>query len=337
MKVYVAVGEGKNDRGVGGCDGTVQCSFLAKRLWCQDNVRTYREKTCCPTFLLSFDGPWLAIQGGIFTDKWVTQRLAECYVGRNTCLEDGSCDQAARVLYALRVCLKDMVSWYSERNSVQGLDLRGQPNLHPRWYPQPTTYPAPRDGTPGHHGMSMVRFRYLLALKSGHQCTIFLASLSKTRFVIVKFIERYGEMVHRALAKAGYAPALLYCGALYPEDPVAKRYKRTLMVVMEVVTGPSVEDLAQEGRRLTPDQHAQLRAAVDCMHEHGFVHGDLRKPNVMVTSAGKIQLIDFDWAGENEQVRYPVHLRSGAFCPGVETDAPISQAHDNAMLDMHFG
>ncbi|KAI0041392.1 hypothetical protein FA95DRAFT_1641868 [Auriscalpium vulgare] len=325
MKAYVAVGECKNDIGAGGCDGTAQIGFIAKHLWCHDDVRASRENTCCPTFLLSFDGPRLAIRGGIFTDKWVAQHLAECYVGRNTCLEDGACARAARVLYALREGLRDMVAWYDAREGVEGLDVRDRlSGLHPRWYPQPTTYPAPSLRTACRQGMAR----------------IFLASLADDpeRIVVVKFVERYGERVHRALATDGYAPALLYCGAVYPEDPVAKTYTRTRMVVMDAVLGPTVEQLARDGGTLAPEQRAQLRAAVDAMHARGHVHGDLRRPNVMITEAhGNVQVVDFDWAGESGRVRYPAHLRSGAFCPGVETDALIEQAHDDAMLEMHFG
>lgn len=42
-------------------------------------------------------------------------------------------------------------------------------------------------------------------------------------------------------------------------------------------------------------------------HQDGFVHGDLRSPNIMITTAGP-QLIDFDWAGKLGNAYYPVDI-----------------------------
>ena len=49
----------------------------------------------------------------------------------------------------------------------------------------------------------------------------------------------------------------------------------------------------------------EIRRALRLLHTRGLVFGDLRPPNVMITEAKEVQLIDFDWAGECGQIKYP--------------------------------
>jgi hypothetical protein len=57
-------------------------------------------------------------------------------------------------------------------------------------------------------------------------------------------------------------------------------------------------------------------------------------------SKGRIKLVDFDWAGEDEHVRYPADVRSGddLWRPrGAVDNEAITVAHDIAMLHEMFG
>ena len=52
-----------------------------------------------------------------------------------------------------------------------------------------------------------------------------------------------------------------------------------------------------------------MHEAVRHLHEGGFVHGDLRRPNVLVAAGKddtevKVWIIDFDWAGRCGHARY---------------------------------
>jgi serine/threonine protein kinase len=49
----------------------------------------------------------------------------------------------------------------------------------------------------------------------------------------------------------------------------------------------------------------EVECALDLLHTKGLVFGDLRPPNVMMTEAKEVKLIDFDWAREYGQVMYP--------------------------------
>ena len=42
----------------------------------------------------------------------------------------------------------------------------------------------------------------------------------------------------------------------------------------------------------------QLREAMNTLRGAGYVHGDLREPNVLITMGG-LRIVNFDWRGEN--------------------------------------
>jgi len=147
--------------------------------------------------------------------------------------------------------------------------------------------------------------------------------------VVVKFVTRYGDEVHKAMGEAGLAPKLLYYGPIdiAPDMP---SYGRLKMVVMEYVDGRTAFDT----RSLPPNFHHRLKKAVEYCHGQGFVFGDLRTPNVMITKDWKVQLIDFDWAGREGEVTYPVSISRNIEWPkGVAALEPIFRQHDLDMLE----
>lgn len=63
------------------------------------------------------------------------------------------------------------------------------------------------------------------------------------------------------------------------------------------------------------------------------MHGDLRRPNIMTLERERVRmgamLLDFNWAGENGQVRYPALLNQSeiAWADGVKPGGPIRIQH----------
>jgi tRNA A-37 threonylcarbamoyl transferase component Bud32 len=56
---------------------------------------------------------------------------------------------------------------------------------------------------------------------------------------------------------------------------------------------------------VTKPAHVQcLRTAVRALHDRGFVHGDLREPNILLVM-DQVMLLDFDWCGPEGVARYP--------------------------------
>lgn len=91
-----------------------------------------------------------------------------------------------------------------------------------------------------------------------------------------------------------------------------------------------------------------LKIALKILHDQGLVFGDLRWPNVIqpLTTTGAdgskqsaAMLIDFDWCGEEERVKYPSDISLG---PGmgwhqeVRGGVLIKKHHDTYMLEHLF-
>ena len=86
---------------------------------------------------------------------------------------------------------------------------------------------------------------------------------------------------------------------------------------------------------------SQLRGAlqeiITALDEKSYVHGDLRSNNIMIRTdvmdkSVDLRVIDFDWAGEAGQVRYPAEWNREIWWPG-EAGGPIDQDHDSKMVD----
>ncbi|KAI5991102.1 hypothetical protein F5J12DRAFT_897608 [Pisolithus orientalis] len=79
----------------------------------------------------------------------------------------------------------------------------------------------------------------------------------------------------------------------------------------------------------------QIRTHLDELHQHGYVHGDVRSMNIMVLGSDmtEFMFVDFDWAGKIGEVRYPLNVNRDIWRPsGVFDGAPIEAKHDMAML-----
>ena len=95
-----------------------------------------------------------------------------------------------------------------------------------------------------------------------------------------------------------------------------------------------------EDAKCPKDANAKIRQAVDTFHKEGFVHGDLRAANIFVKKLNDgewdVQLIDFDWAGREGEVRYPMNVGSFAtiWRPRLMMDGEMITLEDDiAMVD----
>jgi len=158
--------------------------------------------------------------------------------------------------------------------------------------------------------------------------------------IVVKFVDRYGERAHRLLADHGLAPKNLFCGSPCLNKEQQPSYRSMSMVVMEYIDG---EMLATTKRSFNKGEieevRSKLRRALDLLHGCRFVFGDLRLPNVMITKAKQLEvkLIDFNWAGEEGQTKYPNLISPGINWPeGVKPLGVIQRNHDLEMLNRLF-
>jgi len=119
------------------------------------------------------------------------------------------------------------------------------------------------------------------------------------RPIIVKFGSgRYGVKAHQAAARTNLAPELLS----YQELPGSM-----WMVVMAPLRAGF--ESCSRVRAISNQCKEAIKDTVDCFHKLDFVHGDLRDASVFVRRRDGVQwdcqLIDFDWAGRDGEVRYP--------------------------------
>ena len=281
-----------------------------------------RNATVCPTFLVATAGPWIAILGAVITDGVIVQRLTDyIWVGLDSILNESHIIYVARAFYTLKAGLKKLNSYY------ESLHPTGDLPTDSRYFPSITSY-RPRGG-------GQVDFEYVGFLENCPDCITLRARTGKmpTQDIVVKFVDRYGQRAHQILADEGLAPKLLYCGSprLVDDQP---SYQSISMVVMEYVDGNTFAVAKQKMSEESVEAvRAAVRSALELLHSHGLVFGDLRSPNIMITKDGKVKLIDFDWAGEEGRAKYPSLISPEIAWPeGVKALAVMRTEHDLDML-----
>jgi len=151
----------------------------------------------------------------------------------------------------------------------------------------------------------------------------------------VKFAKRYSEDVHQFLADLGHAPRLRAVISL-PAD--------WFMIVMDfskfVRLVEVLPRLADSKGRLK----SKIQDIVQKLHDNNFVHGDIRDVNILVdpeTLTGddcSIYLLDFDWAGNEQEARYPTRVNTISVQrpEGVADGELITKSHDMEMVSRLF-
>lgn len=222
--------------------------------------------------------------------------------------------ETARTFKALKIALADLERFYDQLIDQQDFCSHSQ-----LFFPY-------IDSLKVHH--ANLNLTYVSRLKGRHifQATMESDSSRLSRDVVVKFTKRYSKKCHRACYALGISPELFACkriaGGWY-------------IVVMELLKDHNtLFSLALE-KKLSPSAGKVIEDTVKIMHTSGFVHGDLRSPNIMVGPDGSIKIIDFDWAGEWGKAVYPSFLNPKV-CWHEEVGAgvKIQPEHDLYLLRM---
>ena len=156
---------------------------------------------------------------------------------------------------------------------------------------------------------------------------VFLAKRSSdNKQCIVKFMEKYGDNVHRYLFGKGLAPEL------YDVSVMRGSWKA---IIMELLPGTSLHDTDLDNEKIMKVIGC-LENIKKTLQDSPYVHGDLRPNNLIFTSDfNVVKVVDFDWAGEESKVSYPHHLNTIdiAWASGVVPGGSITKDHDCWMLD----
>ncbi|KAK0454099.1 uncharacterized protein EV420DRAFT_1273330 [Desarmillaria tabescens] len=316
----------KSELGSGG-DVTTEggCSYID--FWLSEDHQELRECGCCPSFIICLAGPWLIIMGAVLTAQPIVQRLTDfIWLGTSPAINDAQCIRIAGVLRALKAGIRILDDYYRD---LVHLPLSSD-DSHPRFYPFPTSF---QNGN-----QPRVYFKYLQPLKPlDPACVVFLAeTITDKSKVVVKFVQTYGVEAHRLLAQHHLAPHLLYCEHLGKDSA---GYGALKMVVMGYVEGEAATEMFDGA--LAPKVVGDLERALNILHGEDLVFGDLRESNIMIVpgpnEADTVRLIDFDWAGKEKEVRYPIHLnvsKEVKWAEDVGSYRKIDKKHDLSMLDI---
>ena len=113
--------------------------------------------------------------------------------------------------------------------------------------------------------------------------------------ILVKFSKKYGKEVHEFCALRNYAPQLL----AFEELP-GGWFGIAMECFLEAVNIDESPSLVEHGETWLK----KMDEIVSTLHEHGYVHGDLRVPNFIVDEE-RLLLVDFDWGGKEGQATFP--------------------------------
>jgi len=289
-------------------------------------------------FLVGVAGPHLTVSGAIFTEKFISQRLTDyIYIGPLPTFQGGksfsdhSARRVAQVLRALDRATEELGCFYTDLKFIPSPTKKPHSSVH-RPGSSPVLVPLrPHSGSvvpPSFQefradGKSyMVDYKHHLPSTSGSvfKGTITSDGGATNRVVVIKFTATYCPYAHQILADAQLAPHLRFCEQV---ESVGM-----FVVVMDYEDGVCA-------KRLENQEHIEhLRMAVEMLHKEDYVHGDIRGPNVLITTSG-LKLIDFDWCGKEGEVRYPadISLTSGLPWHGeVRRGGMIKKDHDKHMV-----
>jgi hypothetical protein len=270
-----------------------------------------RNSCHCPSIILAIAGPWLCVVGGVYLEKAVIQPLTDyIWLGGDNFNED-------RLLFVSRLftAVKSAISTLRSYYIALGQEFSNPVSQNPI-----------SDAFPFITEYGSKKFTYVSCLAPDYLNLVYKAELdNEQRMVVVKFVSTYHAQAHRILAERRLAPTLHYAGT---DDAEAPKYGGRCMIVMDFVEGePAVSSLSE-------GQFEQVKEAIQLLHSHDFVFGDLRLPNILITG-DTVMLIDFDWCGKAEEAQYPASLNTAddiGWPPGVEPDSVMRKEHDIFML-----
>ncbi|KAI0254034.1 hypothetical protein BJV78DRAFT_1188082 [Lactifluus subvellereus] len=309
VNAYVAIRAIKNEIGTANTDPYNQASLAYRRYWADSSRDDIRTRCYCPSIILAIAGPWLCVLGGIYLQRAVIQPLTDyVWLGGDVFNADRLVF-AARLFTALRSAISTLRTYYRSldfSNAVVQTEM-------------PDPFPFVQE-------YESKKFTYLSRLAPEDPGKLLYKARLDNRLVVVKFVSTYHAQAHRLLAEHRLAPPLHYAGT---EHAGGLTYGGRYMVVMDFIDGkPPVDSLSNR-------QVERVRQAIELLHSHDLVFGDLRPPSILVKDES-VTFVDFDWCGRAGEARYPANLNSdvGLGWPmGVGPGSVMLKEHDLSMLE----
>lgn len=230
--------------------------------------------------------------------------------------------RAARAFGAFQIAFNELTTHY--------LSVVFNPEYQRKGHEEEVVFPYPRSFTSSEG--KTTPFTYLERLDPNR--LIFIATFDQSK-VFIKFTQQYSKGAHQHCAAAGIA------SHLYTVSSLPAGWS---MVVMDYLD-PTMYRTLEPQDKYSAGLVEEVERSVRILHNGGYVHGGVRPVNVMVhrewdssKEAQKLQLLDFDWAGLEGEVEYPLNVDRKHITRHNEVHggAVITKGHDLFMVNRLF-
>jgi serine/threonine protein kinase len=143
--------------------------------------------------------------------------------------------------------------------------------------------------------------------------------------VLIKYTEWYGKAVHQLLADNRLAPELL---------ATQQVGRFTAVVMVELESAVNIAEFLIKHHDQKSELLCQCKNVLEVLGTKNFVHGDLRPCNILV-SERQVYITDFDWAGKENEVTYPLYLNHSeiSWPHGAADGLGITSEHDRYWIE----
>lgn len=227
--------------------------------------------SCQPRFLVEVVGSNIIVSGAAFGEHVYVDRLTPPLWLVCQPMDEKEMLRTARTLKALRQACYDLIVFNGQT-------------------------PPPQPRFPSFNKFDDQQLTYVKQVYPHiFKCTITPGNIP----CIVKFSLNYCEKAHRVLAKSGHAPALLHIEAI----GIFK-----VIVMEEILDAVNVGEYLEKHEDERGDILKKCNTALNVLHESNHCHGDFRPPNILISSAAEVFVIDFEWAGKEGEAKYPMFM-----------------------------
>ncbi|KAF8415149.1 hypothetical protein L210DRAFT_3657885 [Boletus edulis BED1] len=280
-----------------------------------------------PCFILVLFGPYIVFAGAVWNLRPVVQVLSTPLAFHYHSTDTHNQLTVARHMAAFRKAVRTLNEYYQHLSitlTTDGNSLSNQLS-HGALFPYRTEFESLDDGITRN-----IRYTVQFMEAGEKKGLVFFGTLQEddTDQICIKFSRRYSKEAHLHCAESGFAPKLRG----FEELPGG-----WYMAVMDRLLGyDQLADLP-ETERLPKSVFDTFGKQLKTLHTRHLVHGDIRDTNIMVKNDDRttLMLIDFEWAGEEDVVRYPPYVNyTNISRPKDARDGlPIKAVHDLAMLE----
>lgn len=253
------------------------------------------------------------------TEYAIFQRLTDyIWLGSKSVSDESHYYRVARIMHALKRGMDRLINYCDLHVSWDRRD-----EVKVSFEPSVNTY-LDQSG-------QLTKFKYISKMEASPACVTFLAETLEEdpRQIIVKFVERYCPDAHTLLAATGMAPALYYHGKVGVQDGDPS-YSGFKMVITEYIE----RSAAYDDGALSDLIIDRTKCALQKLHDNGYVYGNLRRANILVTKEEQVKLVNFEMTGLDGKDCYPLGISPLVEWPdGVEGLAVMKMEHDFEMLN----